>query len=370
MTQDPDAIRVLDGRGVHYMTRALKRISCAFEVITALNAESLSRCQVLILCGNAPSVGLRRAKTLQGFLEGGGAVLAVGGGATTMIDIGLFDATGYYPTGTSIHQSTFDGYHRLTFGYPGARPEADWAMGVPMLVRATEGPLMELGPEATSVLTYGRPFSAVAFQPVGRGIALLIGPDPQGGRVYHEVDAWRVSTGEELKTDAFLANAIAFLSDRACNIIPNAGFEEHMDLEPQHSNWDAQTAGEGRWDWCRERAPEGTAFIKVVCPNEGSSVTLRPHCPLVVERGATYTFGCQYRSSADWDVTYAALHGSPQEPDEQPLTSMSIPRSEDWNQVEGVLAVPDSVSYVQLSCRVSGTGELCLDDLALRRAAG
>ena len=45
-------------------------------------------------------------------------------------------------------------YHRLTFGYPGAKPFDKWKGGVPNLLRATEGPLMILGPKATSLLGY------------------------------------------------------------------------------------------------------------------------------------------------------------------------------------------------------------------------
>ena len=366
----PNGICVFEGSEVHYMKHGLRRISCASRSITRLNAEALSQCRVLILCGKKPSVGARRTKAIREFLDAGGAILAVGGGATCMIENGLFDAEGYYPTGTTIHQSTFDGYHRLTFGYPGAKPEAGWAMGVPMLLRATEGPLMELGPEATSVLTYGRPYSAAAFQRIGKGIALLIGPDPQGGRIYHEVDRFEVTTGEALKTDGLLANAIAFLQDRACNLIPNAGFEENTDLSPPHSNWDVEAQEGAGVAWCGEGAPEGSVFLKMTCPNAKSTATLQPHCPLVVERGEAYTFRCQHRATTGWEITFTPLCGNSREPDGDRTSSFAVPPSEDWTHVEETVAIPEDVSYLKLACKLSGEGDLCLDDLTLQRRAG
>jgi hypothetical protein len=370
----PDGICVLDGPGVHHLRHGLERVSCAFRSITGLNAETLSQCRVLILAGSKPPVGARRAKVIREFLDAGGAVLGVGGGATCMIDLGLFDAKGYYPSGTTIHQSTFDGYHRLTFGYPGAKPEADWPQGVPMLVRATEGPLMELGPQATSVLTYGRPYSAAAFQPIGKGIVLLIGPDPQGGDVYHEVDRSKVTTGAELKTDRLLANAIAFLQDRTCNLLPNAGFEEHTELSAERSNWQVALREGAETEWCRGGAPEGAVYLKLTCPSETSRATLQPYCPLVVERGSEYRFRCQYRSSVGWEIAFTALQGNSLErpgtrvAGGEEATEVSVPPSSDWSRAEATFAVPEDVSYVKLTLSFSGKGELAVDNLALQKA--
>ena len=367
---DAGGVCVLDGPAVHHMRRGLERIACPYRRMTRLNAETLERCSVLILSGRKPPVGARRVKAIRDFLEAGGAVLAVGGGATCMIDTGLFDAEGYYPTGTSIHQSTFDGYHRLTFGYPGAKPETGWSRGVPMLLRATEGPLMELGSKPTSILTYGHPFSAAAYQPVGKGMALLIGPDPQGGDLYSEVDRSRLTTGEKLKTDMLLANAIAFLTDRNCNIIPNAGFEENTELRSELSNWDVDANGDAKVTWVKGEAPEGSVFLKLACLEAGSSAAVKPYRPLVVERGWSYTFRCRHRSSAGWEVAVTYLRGNPRRPDEEKAAPVSVPPSRRWKTLERSIAVPDDVSTLRLELRISGKGELSLDDLSLRRNAG
>lgn len=362
-----NGVCVLDGPGVHHMRSGLARISCAFTRIARLSAEALSDFRLLILCGNKPSVDEKQARAIQHFLEAGGAVLAVGGGARCMIDNGLFDAEGYYPTGTTVHQSSFDGYHRLTFGYPGAEPEAGWPRGVPMLVRATEGPLMELGPNATSILSYGWPYSAAAFQRIGKGIALLIGPDPQGGDVYHEVDKPRLTTGEELKTDRLLVNAIAFLQDQTCNIIPNSGFEENTDLPPEKSNWTVVTKENAEKVWCAEGAPQGAVYLKLICSGAESPAKLQPYCPLVVERGAEYVFRCQYRSSADWEVVFTPLRGNPRRLKAGKPVAVSVASSGDWNRAKAAFAVPEEISYIELDLRISGKGELSLDDLAMRR---
>ena len=65
-----------------------------------------------------------------------------------MIEHGLFDAKTYFFTGTTVHMTKFWGYHRLTFGYPGPKPFDGWKAGVSNLLRATQGPLMMLGPKA------------------------------------------------------------------------------------------------------------------------------------------------------------------------------------------------------------------------------
>ena len=116
-----------------------------------------------------------------------------------------------------------------------------------------------------------------------------------------------------------------------------------------------------------EDAPEGSVFLKMVCPNARSAATLQPHRPLVVERGWTYTFRCQYRSTADWEITFTPFRHNPREPDEDRASSFAVPQSEDWTRVEEAVAIPEDVSYVRLICKLSGEGELCLDDLALQR---
>ena len=239
-----------------------------------------------------------------------------------------------------------------------------------MLLRATEGPMMELGPEATSVLTYGHPFSAAAFQQIGKGLALLIGPDPQGGDLYHEVDRSRLTTGEKLKTDTLLANAVAYLLDRTSNIIPNSGFEQNTDLPPAKSNWEVDMDRGAEISYPQDGAPEGSVCIGVTCPNADSSAIVRPSRPLVVERGREYSFRCLHRSTAGWEIVATFLRGNLRRPEEEEAARRSVALSGPWASVELTISIPNDVSYLRLELGISDKGELSLDDLSLRRAPG
>ena len=104
-------VLVLDGPETNFMRDALKRIDCPFKSIVKLDASALQPDRILILSGKEPSLDVGDGKLIESYLQSGGSVLAIGGGAKWMLNAKLFDASGYYPTGTTIHQSTFDGYH-------------------------------------------------------------------------------------------------------------------------------------------------------------------------------------------------------------------------------------------------------------------
>jgi len=366
-SQPVSEVVVLDGPEVQHLRDALDRITCPFRSIAKLDSAALAGCQVLVLSGKKPPLKSEDAKTIKEFVQSGGAVLAIGGGATWMIQQKLFDAEGYYPCGTTIHHSYFHGYNRLAFGYPGAEPEDNWTAGVPMLLRATEGPLMELGPRATSILGCGGPYSIAAFQQIGDGLVLLIGADPQGGNAYHSLDKPTLTLGDKLKTDRLLENAIAFLKNRNCNIVPNSGFEENVELPPVQSNWQITLRGGATSHWCRDDAPEGDVFLRIVCPRKASSASVEPYRPLVVERGASYRVACRYKSSIPWTFDVHHLTGTPSNPNRRTAPSVSVPASDDWKPWEAKLLIPEDVSYVKPILTIRDAGELCLDKFTLQR---
>ena len=98
---------VLDGPEVQHVRDALNRVTCPFRGTAKLDSATLAGCQVLVLSGKKPPLESEDAKTIEQFAQSGGAVLAIGGGATWMIEQRLFDAEGYYPCGTTIHHSSF-----------------------------------------------------------------------------------------------------------------------------------------------------------------------------------------------------------------------------------------------------------------------
>jgi len=265
-----------------------------------------------------------------------------------------------------VHMTVFHGYHRVTFGYPGAKPFDGWVKGVPNLVRATEGPLMLLGPQATSILGYDPDIhSAVAFQQIGHGLMLLIGPDPQGGKVYYSLDRPKLETGKEHGTDRLLANAVAFLLDPHCNLVPNSGFESNMDLPAEQSNWLITLGGGARKELGSEAAPEGKAFLKLICPTRTSTATVKPTHPIVVERGARYEFRLSYRATAAWKLELRRLAGRPGSLKHRPAPPVSIPASTHWRRFTTELVIPSDVSYLQSILTLRGPGELCLDAITL-----
>jgi hypothetical protein len=349
------------------MHDALKRIACPCRQAARLDPASLDHVRVLILAGKSFPDGAAKADLIERHLRAGGHVLAIGGGAKWMLDARLFDAEGYYPTGTTIHQSTFDGYHRLTFGYPCAKPKKEeWTAGVPMLLRATEGPLMRLGPRAASILSAGGPFSLAAFQRVGKGIALLIGPDPQGGNEYLTLTKPTPKRGDELGTDTLLANAIAWLLDPACNLIPNGGFEENTALAPAKSHWEITQLRGAASKWVQHDAPEGKAFIQLTCPPRGSA-SVAPFRPIVVERGTRYRFACRHKSTGGYALDIRHLKQPADEPPRETTQRQVLPASADWSLFETTLAIPNDASYLRITLLISQPGELCLDDLSLRQ---
>lgn len=358
---------VLDGSEVQHLRDALNRVTCPFRSTAKLDSRALAGCQVLVLSGTKPPLESEDAKTIEQFVQSGGAVLAIGGGATWMIEQELFDAEGYCPSGTTIHHSSFHGYSRLTFGYPGAEPEDNWTAGVPMLLRATEGPLMELGPQATSILGCGGPYSIAAFQRIGNGLVLMIGADPQGGNAYHSLDKPTPTPGDKLKTDRLLASAIAYLRDRDCNIVPNSGFEENTELPPAQSNWQITLRGRATSEWRRDDVPDGDVFLRIVCPQKTSSASVEPYRPLVVERGAKYRLACLYKSSIPWTLDFQHLTGTPSNPNRQTAPSVSVPASDDWKQWQAELLIPENVSYAKPILTIRDAGELCLDKLTVQR---
>lgn len=361
------AVVVLDGPEVQHLHDALNRVASPFRSIAKLDSETLSGCQVLVLSGKKPPLESEDAKTIERFAQSGGAVLAIGGGATWMIQLKLFDADAFYLSGTTIHHSGFHGYHRLTFGYPGAEPEDNWIAGVPMLLRATEGPLMELGPRATSILGCGGPYSIAAFQQIGDGLVLMIGADPQGGNAYHSLDKPTLTPGDKLKTDRLLENAIAFLKNRNCNLIPNSGFEEHTELPPAQSHWQITLRGGATSQWCRDDAPEGDVFLRIVCPQKASNGSVEPYRPLVVERGASYRVACHYKSSIPWKLDFHHCTGAPSNLDRQTATSVPATASDDWKPWQAELLIPKDISYAKPILTFRGAGELCLDKFTLQR---
>ena len=354
---------VLDGPDVEPMRESLRRLGCPYADVARLGPKAIARYRVWVLAGTRPPVDTQGATAVRGFLNAGGSVLAVGGGVTALIEHGLVDARGYFLCGTTMHMTAFHAYHRLTFGYPGAKPFKAWMAGVTNLLRATQGPLMELGPKATSILGLDGTglYSAAALQPVGKGIILAIGPDPQGGKVYYELGRAKLQGGDKLGTERLLANAIAFLTDRCCNLVPNAGFEQNTTLPPQQSNW--QTAGHhgATVTWCKSGAPEGHVFLKIHCPAKRSLATVQPYCPLAVERGRTYRFSCTYRCTAEWRILLTAYRGTPPGLKAKPGGSTRVPASREWRRVETTFPVPADVSYVRPIVRVERQGQLDID---------
>lgn len=357
----PDVF-VVDGGEASFMHDALKRINCPFDHAPAAEAARLAQYRIVILCGKNVQAD---ALVVGDYLRNGGHVLAVGGGAKSMIDATLFDARGYYPTGTTEHMTTFAGYHPVMFGYPMASPVENWLVGVPSLLRATGGPLMRLGPQASSILSAGEPFSLAAFQRSGRGIALLIGADPQGGNEYQSLGKPTPKRGDESRTDKLLAGAIAWLREPVVNLIPNAGFEESTDSNPEHSYWNFTVNNGGRGAFSRAKAHAGKTCVELAGNKTNSLATLATHRPIVVEHGKNYRLACQYRSTARWslDVRYFRTPAEA-ETKVEPQT-LAAPAAEDWQRFETELKVPADAHLVSLTFRQQGSGELGLDDISL-----
>lgn len=353
-------VLVLDAPDEEFMHEALKRIACPFDHAASVDGTH----RILILCGKNVQA---REKEVESFLQSGGNVLAIGGGAKWMLEAKLFDAQGYYPTGTTLHQSTFDGYHRLTFGYPEDKPYNNWITGVPMLLRATEGPLLRLGVNATSVLAAGGPFSLTAFERRGKGMALLIGPDPQGGNEFLSLAKPTPKRGDELHTDTLLANAIEWLRNPACNLIPNGGFEARAEQASEKSHWETGLNKGSKSEWMKTDSPEGKVHLKMTVP-AGGSATVTPFIPIAVERGGTYQFFCRYKSTGV--ASFMARHLT--RPDENisklEQHNVPLPVSPEWTKFETRLVLPEDCHYLKINLLMNKPGELCVDDLTLNAA--
>lgn len=363
---EPDVL-VVNSADVSFMQQALKRIDVAFDRTDKFDAELLKRHRLVVLAGKDFSLDAPSGQLVETHLRDGGRVLAVGGGAKWMLQQKLFDASGYYPTGTTTFMSKFDGYHRLTFGYPVAAPKENWTYGVPSLLRATDGPLMRLGPQAHSVLAAGGPFSLMAYQRIGKGIALLIGPDPQGGNEYLSLGKASPKRGDELDTDRLLANSIAWLRDDSGNLIPNPSLEVLTEAGPEKSHWEPQANNGGITEWRRDGAPEGNVFIVLKRTKPASAANLATHLPIAVEPGAIYRFSCRYRSSVDGRLILRHIRNLDEPYSKAEPHTIAITAAADWQHFETKLTAPEGIRYLGLILQPAAVGELSVDDLCLLR---
>lgn len=362
---EPD-ILVFDHVEIRFLTDALKRLALPFHLADKLEPLTLLRSRIVVLAGKDLPRNAVDAKVLARYLQDGGRVLALGGGAKWMIEENLFDATGYYPTGTTTHMSTFEGYHRLTFGYPVAAPKDNWVDGVPSLLRATGGPLMHIGPKAHSVLSAGGPFSLLAFQRHGPGIALLICPDPQGGNEFLTLEKPTPRRGDELGTDRLLANALAWLRDSKDNLIPNSGFEESPEAGPEKSHWFIKTSKGGSSDWNRTTPPEGKVCLTLRGGNAMSFAAVSPHLPIIVEGNATYWFSCRYRATAPCSLELRYFQRDVDRAGKTLPQTLAISAAKQWQSYQVEVRIPDGATLLSLTLRLQGAGEIDVDDIALR----
>ncbi len=368
----PAPVAVLDGPEVQPLRAALKRIGQPFADMRGLNAQALASRRVLIVAGSKPPVDVAGAKIIRRFLNQGGNALGLGRGASALMERGLFDARGYYLTGTTIHMTVFAAYHRLTFGYPGPKPFDGWVNGVPNLLRATEGPLMVLGPRAVSILGYeGKGlYSAAAFQRVGKGLVLCIGPDPQGGKLVYALGKSKPAPGDKLGTDRLLANAVAFLLDPACNLIPNSSFEQLIQRSPRQSHWLGRARRGASIQWVRGGAPDGAVFARIACKGKSSYGEVAPFRPIAVEPARKYKLSCLFRASRRWRVELRLLEKPRRNPSPARTRRAAADASADWRRFETDLDMPGDASYVTPAFVLEGKGELCVDNVTLRLSAG
>lgn len=366
---DQPPVLVLDGPEVQPLRDGLQRAGCDFADLKSLDEPSLAGCRVLVIGGTQPPIDEAGKRLIAQFVEAGGSVFATGGGARCLIDLKLLDAAGYYLTGTTLHNTHFDGYHRLIFGYPGAEPPTTGTTsGVSFALRATNGPLMELGPAAVSILGAGGGYSLAAIQRLGKGRLLAVGFDPQGGQFFSDLDKSRLMPGNELKTDRLLANALAFLLDPHCNLVPNSGFEELTDLTPAQSHWEVSLRAGAQHEWCQTDAAEGKVYLKLIGPEAKASAEACPLRPIVVEPGQSYCFGCQYRSTAAWKISWQWWKKAAQPEKDEAGPLLTVPASADWQRFTTQIAIPTDVPYARPIIRFAGLAELCLDDVTLQLA--
>lgn len=365
LAAEPDVV-VPHHEDIDFLHAALERIGVPFQSAEKIDPAMLGRRRIVVVAGKNVSFDERDVRHLDAHWNAGGRVLAIGGGAKAMLDAKLFDATGYYPTGTTTFMSKFDGYHRLTFGYPIRAPKENWLYGIPNLLRATNGPLMRLGPQAHSVLAAGGPFSLMAYQRRGEGIALLIGPDPQGGDEYQSFDKPTPKRGDELDTDRLLANAIAWLREPTGNLVPNPGFETFSDAGPERSHWELIASNGGRAVWSRNGAAEGEVYAALSRGKSQSAANLTPHLPIAVEPGATYRFTCRYRATCPGRLVVRRIRSLEDPYPRAETQSLTIDASDAWDRYETELTVPAGIRYLGFVLQPAQIGELSVDDVQLQ----
>jgi len=360
-------VALLDGPEVQPMRDGLRRVGCHFADLKALDAASLAQFRVLVICGADPPVAAAAQAPLERFLDQGGAILAVGRGAGPIIDLGLFDAQPYYMTGTTTHNAAIDAYHRLMFGFPVVdAPRMGTSTGVSELLRATQGPLMKLGPAATSILSAGGGYSLAAVQRHKAGWLILVGADPQGGLFFSDVDKSTRVSGAKLRTDPLLANAVAFLLDPHCNLIPNPGFEESPHLAGPQSHWEIVAPQGARHAWRHQGAAQGEQYLELVCTAAKTTVEARPLLPIAVQPGQPYRFECQYKSTAAWKLSWQFFRSlAPQiKPSAGP--TLDLPPSDQWKRMTTEITLPADTPYARPLLRLVQPGELGLDEVTLQ----
>jgi len=359
LTADEVKVGLLDAPEVEPMCKCLRRIGIKFTEIGMPDKKILSALDIIIICGTNPPIASREERALEDFVKSGGALLGVGGGATWAIKHGFFDAKAYIMTGTTSHDVVIRAFHPLVFGYP-LKGGKKWR--IEGMLRATEGPFIEIGRQPSPVIFYDTRgiYAAAAFQRLGKGIVVLFGPDPQGGKLLRHPQKPEFVSGEKLKTDGLIANAIAFLSNPECNIVPDSGFERSAEGNGI-SPWQISLSGGAKMEWCSGDAPEGASYLRIICPTTRSVGTLRTALPLAVERGAKYCLNFKYRSSIAARVYPTFVKGKPDRLEQKDGRSTRVPPSDKWKDFHTTIAVPDDVTYVKPVLSATGQGEFCLD---------
>lgn len=225
---------------------------------------------------------------------------------------------------------------------------------------------MRLGPKAHSVLSAGGPFSLLAFQRHGQGIALLIGADPQGGNEFLSLEKPTPRRGDELGTDRLLANAMAWLRNPKDNLIPNSDFEETPEASPEKSHWEIKTSKGGNSVWNHTSPAERKVCLTLKGVNAKSLATVGPHLPIVVEGNATYRFSCRYRATSPWSLELRFFqHGADKDGKTSPQT-LPISAAKQWQSYQVEVRIPDGATVVSLTLLLQGAGEIDVDDITLQ----
>ena len=356
---------VVNGKESSFLSDALARLGIKYKLTNDIDAKNLPRDGIIVFSGKDFALPLNKADGVLDFLKDGGSVLAIGGGAKWLIETGNVDAVGYYPSGTTIFMSKFDGYHPLTFGYPSDIGGEKWNYGVPNLLRATGGPLIKPGPRAVSVLLAGGPFSHMVYQRIGKGIALLIGPDPQGGNQFLTLNEATPRKGDKLGTDRLLSNAIKWLQEPVCNLVPNPGFEEQTSADPQRFHWELITQNGGKARLQRSEAPQGSVFVLLEKPEANAFAKLAIHLPILVEPEREYRFSCLYRCQNDGSLLFRQIRTLEDPYNKAEVNQNKLPASRAWQKYQVDLKIPPGIRYLGFILQPTNSGELGIDDIHL-----